>query len=303
MAGESRFGTGGQTGKLRQKNLRIDVRTFGDMAEIGKQPVGNVDRRIGQFAFAQGQTQFDTRQRSLQRADATLGECFRQFRPRLQLRESQRGEAGLAGHPKIVAQLRAVTAQGTTAGDFAQSGEAQVERPARRVAADKIRAVTLGAGEKAVGKGGNPRFVGLWQTTGEQHPARPGAHRRQIGQIHRQRFPAELEGIGVRQEVRAGDEHVGRNCQFHAGGGRQQGAIVTGSKHRLRRRTDKVTVNQVKFGRHRKIRSTPERAGCGALGSSGCAHGLAVCAWLDCATSGANRGVRRAWLQLRPDEA
>ena len=164
------------------------------------------------------------------------------------MRQPQRRQPRLSGHPQVVAGLRAVAPQSRAGGGFANGRDAEVERSARRVAADEVDAITPGAGKKSLGKRRQPGFVGLRQTAGEQNPARPRAHGGEVGKIDRQRFPAQLARVGLRQKMRAGNQHIGRDRQFHARRGRDQSAIVTGAERGLRRRAGKITVDQGKFG-------------------------------------------------------
>ena len=51
-------------------------------------------------------------------------------------------------------------------------------------------AVRLGEREEARGERREPRLVGVGQREREQKPARIGAHRREVGEVHRERLVA-----------------------------------------------------------------------------------------------------------------
>ena len=76
------------------------------------------------------------------------------------------------------------------------------------------------------------------------------AHRREVGEIDGEGLPAESMRVGVGQEVRAIDQHVGGDRQLHSRRRREQRAIVARPEHRLRRRPCEVTRDQIEFGGH-----------------------------------------------------
>ena len=70
MTREQRVGADRQARQLVFKKLGAHFGTLGDVAEVGEQAVGDVDRGVGQLALLQGEPQFDARRRLLQRGDA-----------------------------------------------------------------------------------------------------------------------------------------------------------------------------------------------------------------------------------------
>ena len=95
------------------------------------------------------------------------------------------GAAGGAGHPQVVARPGTGTGDGAADGHFAEDGRAQVEGPAGGVATDHVDAEGFAAGEEAPREGGDPGFVGGRQAGGQHDPAGLGAHRGEVGDVHR----------------------------------------------------------------------------------------------------------------------
>jgi hypothetical protein len=202
-----RFSAGGNSG------------LFEDVAEVGEQAVGHVDRRSGH---------------ALQPRPSSTRGCGRcraaRQSPRSWVRSAPCGPAGGRGparrgragrKPRSRRRLwrrsrrRAATDSGTSPKIVTQ----KLRGP--RVVSPPIRSMpnSVGAGEEAAGEGGDPRFIGVRQGGGQRRPARPRAHRRHVGDIHREGLPAEVRGVGVGQEMRALHQHVGGDHQFLTGRG------------------------------------------------------------------------------------
>jgi hypothetical protein len=114
----------------------------------------------------------------------------------------------------------------------AEHGDAEVERAARRIAADERAVVTFREREEAVAKCFEPRFIGARQRERERECVRLRAHRGEVRQIHRERLVAERVWIDIGEEVAAFDQHVRRNGELMAGGRRDERAVVADAERR-----------------------------------------------------------------------
>jgi hypothetical protein len=246
---QHRIGAGLERGARQQGE--VDVRrqggTLEDVADVGEQAVGNVDRRRRQAA--QGEPERDARLRTVQR-----GEAGRHRRPAqtdfsLTVGQPECRQAGRAGHPQVVAVPPAGAGQRLPLRHFAEHGGRQVERAARGVAADDVHPECVGAGEQAAREGGDPVLVGGRQRGGDHRPARLRAHGGKVGKIDGERLPAERLGLGIRQEVGAGRQHVGGDHQVHAGRRAHDGAVVAHAQHRVAHGPGEVARDQREFGR------------------------------------------------------
>ena len=104
------FGPSRQARKLGQEYLGIEARAFGDVAQIGEQAVGYVDRGMRQALRQQSHAEIDSRPWTLQGGPAAGGERFRQEGSALQVRQPESGQSGLPGYPQIVAGQGTVSA-------------------------------------------------------------------------------------------------------------------------------------------------------------------------------------------------
>ncbi len=180
--------------------------------------------------------------------------------------EARARVAERAGHPDVVARFRRVAAQRGVRRHVAEHGDADVERAARRVAADQLAAEAFGEREQAVAERGEPAFVGARQGERERERVRRGAHRGEVRQIDGERLVAERVRIDVGEEVAAFDQHVRRYRELLAGRRDDQRAIVADAERRARdfrrlvrkrrRRctgtTGEKTLDQGKLGKHRE---------------------------------------------------
>ncbi len=78
------------------------------------------------------------------------------------------------------------------------------------------------AGRKRI----EPAFIGLRERQGERHPARPRAHRSEVGQIHRDSAVADVGRMHRGGKVHACDDRVDHGDEFHARFRPQYGAII-----------------------------------------------------------------------------
>jgi hypothetical protein len=131
-----------------------------------------------------------------------------------------------AGNPDVVARLGRVAAQRRLRRHAAEHGDAQVQRAARRVAADQFAAIPRGEREESLAERGEPRFIRFRQRERQRERLRLRAHRGEIRQIHRERFVTQRFGIDIGEEMAAFHQHVGRYRQHFAGARREQRAVV-----------------------------------------------------------------------------
>ena len=122
----------------------------------------------------------------------------------------------------------------------------------------------VGQGEEAAREGGEPRRRRLGQRAGQQRPARQRAHRRHVGQVHRQRLVPERLGIDVGEEMPALDQHVDRDRELAARRRREQRRIVAHAEHRAAAR------------RRRKKRSISSNSVSAAIAADRCLRGSQV---------------------------
>jgi hypothetical protein len=126
--------------------------------------------------------------------------------------ESDRRLAGATGQPHVVPSAHAVTTQGTPGHHFADHGDAEIAWAARGVTARQVDTVDRRERPEARREGRQPGLVHLRQCNREKGPARTRAHSREIGKIHRQRFMAQIVGVGTRKKMPTFNQHVGRDC-------------------------------------------------------------------------------------------
>jgi hypothetical protein len=168
----------------------------------------------------------DARLRRLEPLHAPRRRVRRELRPPLEVREPERGLAGRAGEPQVLARGRRVAAQRVTGREGADRGDGDGARPAGRVAADELDAVRIGEREHPASEGLEPGLVCLRQREREQEPARIGAHRGEVREACRERLVAEPARIGAGQEVRAFGKRVGSDREREAGGRGDERAVV-----------------------------------------------------------------------------
>ena len=84
----------------------------------------------------------------------------------------------------------------------------------------------IGQREQPARERREPGVVVVGQRPGEQRPTRARAHRRDVGQVHREDLVAEALGIGAGEEMAALDHHVDREHQLVPGRGRDHRRVV-----------------------------------------------------------------------------
>ena len=218
------------------------------MAQILRQPVGYVLRGVG--GAQQAGSEFGARLGAQQPLLARGKQAFRQPESAETVAQRGGGQADAAGHPDVVAILRAAAAQRLVARGFAGDGQAEAQIAAGGVAADQAHAVAPRLGKQAVAKGGQPVFVERGQRGGQQHPARLGAHRRHIGNVYGHDFVRQRVGRVVGEEMAALQKHIGAQVQITAGRRADNGGIVADAqRHTVFRLLlgGQIAADKVKF--------------------------------------------------------
>ena len=164
------------------------------------------------------------------------------------MRQRQRCIPQATGHPDFIAGLRTAAAQRLLRRHLAEDGHAQIERPARGVATDQLHAMLLRQREKTRTELRQPRFIRLGQRNRQHSPARRGAHRRHVRQIHRQRLVPEQERVGIGQKMRAAYQHVRGHREHVALTRLQQRGVVAHAEQRAGRSAGEIAADQVEFG-------------------------------------------------------
>ncbi len=217
------------------------------MPEVAGQAIRNIDRRRGDAA--QRRAQRDPRRRHFQSRAARGQRVGGERRAPGQRGERERGIAELPRYPDVVTGRGTCSRQRVPRRDLADDRDAQIERSARRVAADEIDAMRIGKREKSARERGQPAGVAVGQRPGQQRPPGRRAHRRDVGEVHGQRLVPERLGIDVGQEVPARDQHVHRHRQLLPRRRHEERRIVADAKRdgRRSRRTREETRDQLEF--------------------------------------------------------
>jgi hypothetical protein len=79
----------------------------------------------------------------------------------------------------------------------------------------------------------DPGGIGLGQGQRQQRPLRVRTHRREVGQIHRERFPADRERVGVHGEVAPRHQRVAHGDQVAITRRHQHRAIVADAEQHV----------------------------------------------------------------------
>jgi hypothetical protein len=112
----------------------------------------------------------------------------------------------------------------------------------------------VGQREQPARKAVQPGRIGAGQGQRQREAERACTHRGQVGQVHRQAFVAEREGVRTGDEVAALDQHVGRYRQLHAGTWRQQGAVVADAEDGAAlAAAHEVLLDEIEFGEHPRL--------------------------------------------------
>ena len=162
--------------------------------------------------------------------------------------EAEGRAAELAGNPDIVAGPRAGALERHAGRHLANDSDAdRAGVAAGGIPADEVEAVALGEREKAGGKRRQPLGVGRGQRERERRPPRRRAHRREVGEIHRERLVAERARLGIGQEVAPFDQHVAGHGEVEPGVGAQQRAVVADPEQRALRRALEVAADDLEL--------------------------------------------------------
>ena len=197
-----------------------------DVAEIGDQPVGDVDGGGGHAAQRLAQRQARARRAVAVDQDQRL---VLGHREPAQDAQAERRIAERAGHPDVVADLRAGPQQRLPAGNQAQDGERECQRAMGRggIAAQQVATEALLVGHQP---GREPPQPGIRNALGpgqhRQIAQRIGTHRGEVGQVHAQELARDQVGRVVGQEVDVGDDRVLGDHQLLPGRDIDQGGIV-----------------------------------------------------------------------------
>ena len=173
--------------------------------------------------------------------------------------EASAGEAECPGHRHDVSDACAAAQQGHATVERAERGDRDRERVRDgEVAAldGATRGERIACGAQAVGDlldEGRARVVGHRQR--DQQGGRPGTHRRDVGEVHRRRLPAEVESARpCEAEVRAVHQRVGGRDHAPIRGG-EHGRVVARPDHRGRASEPRedpaqdLTLRQLPHGR------------------------------------------------------
>ncbi|KAG1441371.1 hypothetical protein G6F57_018718 [Rhizopus arrhizus] len=152
------------------------------------------------------------------------------------------GIAQGATHPEVVAHLRTIATQRLASAHLPHRCDRQRQRAARGVSPDQRDVVLVGQCEETIGKGFDPVFGRFRQRQCQRAPGRARAHRGQVGQIDRQRLPADVERGGLHREVHAAVERIGSDRRLVIGTRLQQRGVVTDAEQ-------DVVALQVRGGR------------------------------------------------------
>jgi hypothetical protein len=197
----------------------------GDMAGVGEQAVGDIDRGRGEPA--QREPQRDPRRRLREHPRRLVARAARQ-----ELSQAQRRGARMAADPDLVARARAIAAQREPGRHAAVDLDGDAERSARGVAADQRDMVAPRERGKAAAEPGEPGLIGLGQGQREREPQRARTHRGQVAEVDRQRAVADLLRAAGGGKMHAGDQRVDGDREILA----RQASAGSRRRHRCRAR-------------------------------------------------------------------
>ena len=248
-----------------QFDFGADAAGAADVAEVGEQAVGDVHGGGGEAG--QGTAEGDTGRGAIQTGAQCGGGAP------LQQRQGGSGIPQGAADPEVFTGARTSAPQRATRFDKAVRGHADRQRTAGGVAADEGDAVLHGQRQEAVEEAIQPGGVRRRQGQRKRAPRWLGAHRGQVGQVHRQCLPADVGGRGADGKMHALVEGVGADHQLPAGGDLDQRGIVADAQHHVgpRGRALADALDQVELrhgGQRRRAASTSGWRHCAAARSS-----------------------------------
>ncbi len=229
-----------QRGRARnalEVERRAHLRALEDVAEVARQPVGDVDRGVREAP--QALAELDPRLGLVQ--PPRRGFDFGMLEPKC-------GATELARDPDVVARQGGAAIHRHAGRHFAERDDAdRAQRRARGVAADQLDAEAIGEREEARGKLFQPFRLGRRNAEGEKRPARRRAHGGKVGKVHGERLVPERARRGVRQEMLSFDEHVGGDGELEARVRAHQRAIVADTEQRTVRRPIEEAPNELEL--------------------------------------------------------
>ena len=189
------------------------------MRQVAQQAVAHIQGAAGNAVqlLAQGHARGGALQALSGACQHLLGQC----ELTLQHLQRQPGIAQGATHVDVVTGPCAAAQQGLTGRHFAKNGDADVERPARGVAAHQFATVRVCQRKQPARKGGQPGIVRPGQRQCQSEGQRPCAAGRQVGQVHGQGLVAQGLGVHIGKKMAALDQHVAGDGQLHARPGRE----------------------------------------------------------------------------------
>ena len=204
-----------------------DLFTQPGRGQVAGQAVAEVDRGAGQAT--QRQAGLHARRRAVQ-AVTQLGRSRAALAP---LRQAAGGVAQGAGDPDVLARARAAAQQGLPGRHQAVGGDRHRQRAARGVAADQRDTVLPGQIEEAIEEALYPRRIGLRQRQRQGAPRRLRPHRSEVGEIHRQRLPADVRRRCAAREVDAVVQRICGDDELPPRRWRQQRGVVADAQHHV----------------------------------------------------------------------
>jgi hypothetical protein len=215
------------------------------MAEIAEQAVADIQRAAGNAA--QRQAQGHARRGCFQPLAGLLQQLGRQLHAAQHGLQCQACIAQSAADPDLIAGPGAAAQQGLAGRDFAEHGDADIERAARGVAADEFAVMGIGQGQQAGRKFADPGFVGTGQGQGQRERQRPGTAGGQIAEVDGQSLVTQQARVHIGKEVAALDQHVAGDGQLHAGGRGQQRAVVAHAQGGATHGALEIAADQIEF--------------------------------------------------------
>jgi len=121
--------------------------------------------------------------------------------------------------------------------------------PPGRVTTDKRKPVLSRGDMQTLCEPADPVFVSFGHCQGQHHPARPSAHRGDVGQVDCHGAITEVGCCNVDREMHGLDQGINHANEFATGVRLQYGAVIayTGDDTGRFVRSDEIALNQFKF--------------------------------------------------------
>src|SRR5688572_5792816 len=217
----------------RQRHaLDVDRRAaaarLADVAEVGEQPVRDVDGRRRERPELEPCA--DARHRTVETFLQRSGRGALRRRAAFEdQHDAGRAVAERAGHVNVVADVAARARQQVPGLDGPHQLQRQRQRAAAQIAADELDAVAIRELVHTAAEAVEPQLLGGRQRQGERAPARPRAHGCEIAEIDGHQAVAEQMRRHAVREMHARDERVHRDG--HVAVDREHGRIVADAEH------------------------------------------------------------------------